>query len=62
MAKNADPAARECRIFMCDRRRGAYCCRKCKDREKCKNPCLNSPERCGAYNEGGGAKCSTPKT
>lgn len=51
--KNRDPQARECGLFMCDRMRGAYCCRKCDRRRKCGNPCLNTPEKCGHYHEGG---------
>lgn len=51
MASNKDPAARACAIFMCDKRKGAYCCRKCHLRQSCRNPCLNSPERCGQYKQ-----------
>lgn len=42
---------RMCAIFNCDRRRGSYCCADCPDRRKCKNPCLNGPERCGQVKE-----------
>lgn len=35
-----------CRIFNCDMRHGNYCCRQCKQRKICKNPCRNHPSRC----------------
>lgn len=47
---------RKCLIFNCDRRRGSYCCADCKDKKTCKNPCLNSPKRCGQVKEEGGKR------
>lgn len=47
--RNKDPKARACKIFMCDRRRGSYCCRECKHLKKCKTPCNNTPDKCGFY-------------
>lgn len=40
---------RRCRIFNCDRRHGNFCCEDCgyKHSRRCKNHCLNGPERCG---------------
>lgn len=38
---------RRCKQFNCDRMRGNYCCADCDQRDKCKNPCKNGPERCG---------------
>lgn len=40
---------RRCALFNCDRRHGNFCCQDCgyKKAHKCKNPCLNGPERCG---------------
>lgn len=43
--------SRLCIIFNCDRRHGSYCCADCHIRDNCKNPCLNSPERCGQAKE-----------
>lgn len=40
-----------CRIFNCDARGGSYCCAECDKKEKCKNPCLNSPWQCGQYRD-----------
>ncbi len=37
----------KCEIFHCDKRGDRYCCHYCDRKEKCKNPCLNHPERCG---------------
>lgn len=42
---------RMCSVFMCDHRGDRYCCQDCKYRKKCKNPCLNIPERCGLLQE-----------
>ena len=47
-----DTEPRGCKIFTCDRRRGNFCCADCgwacsSYRNRCKNPCLNDPERCG---------------
>lgn len=36
-----------CKIFNCDKVRKSQCCAGCPRRSRCKNPCLNSPERCG---------------
>lgn len=36
-----------CQIFNCDERHGNFCCAKCRDRKKCKNPCKNDPKKCG---------------
>lgn len=40
-----------CKIFNCDRRRGSYCCYYCLRKDRCKNPCLNGPDRCGEHKE-----------
>lgn len=37
----------KCQIFHCDRRGDRYCCFYCERKKKCKNPCLNHPDRCG---------------
>lgn len=43
----------KCQIFHCDRRGDRYCCFYCERKKKCKNPCLNRPDRCGqAFEEG----------
>ena len=36
-----------CRLFNCDLRHGNYCCAGCDRKDKCKNHCLNSPDKCG---------------
>ncbi len=36
-----------CSIFNCDKVRGHQCCALCSRRGRCKNPCLNHPDRCG---------------
>lgn len=36
-----------CDIFHCDKRGDRYCCFFCNNKEKCKNPCMNNPEKCG---------------
>lgn len=36
-----------CQIFDCGKRGGNPCCCECHLREKCRDVCLNSPERCG---------------
>ena len=36
-----------CKLFNSDKRHGHYCCSSCHLRSKCKNPCQNSPDRCG---------------
>ena len=38
-----------CEIFHCSKRGDRYCCRFCPKRDRCHNPCLNSPDRCGKY-------------
>lgn len=38
---------RSCQIFNCDQMRGNICCAYCVKKVKCKNPCLNNPQRCG---------------
>lgn len=38
---------RFCEIFNCDHMRGNICCMDCMNKAKCKNPCLNNPQRCG---------------
>ena len=59
MARLNRQSRRHCKIFNCDRRRGNFCCADCgfKRIGRCKNPCLNGPERCGqvglAENKGG---------
>lgn len=40
-----------CRYFNCDRRHGHFCCSQCPHIEKCRNPCINSPLRCGLAKE-----------
>ena len=43
----------KCEIFHCDKRGDRYCCFYCEKNNKCKNPCLNHPDRCGqAFKEG----------
>lgn len=37
----------KCEIFHCDMRRDRYCCFYCGEKNICRNPCLNIPERCG---------------
>lgn len=51
---------RMCEVFMCDHRGDRFCCHDCKDKEKCKNPCLNHPDRCGLLQERG-RKCVSEK-
>lgn len=36
-----------CSRFYCDDRGDRYCCAGCPRFSICRNPCLNSPERCG---------------
>lgn len=43
----APKGTRMCSIFMCDKRRERYCCNDCEKKEKCNNPCLNTPGKCG---------------
>lgn len=38
---------RFCVIFNGDHMRGNSCCADCMNKAKCKNPCLNNPQRCG---------------
>lgn len=53
-ASTGQAAPRMCNIFNCDKRHGSYCCADCPQRDKCRNPCLNSPERCGQVMAGRG--------
>lgn len=44
--------SRGCMIFNCDRRHGNFCCYDCgyrttKGAFRCKNPCQNTPGKCG---------------
>ena len=44
--------SRGCMIFNCDRRHGNFCCYDCgyrtmKGSSRCKNPCRNTPGKCG---------------
>ncbi len=41
------PKQRYCKQFYCDAKRDRLCCADCPDKKKCKNPCLNSPKKCG---------------
>jgi len=36
-----------CSIFNCDKKHMNQCCALCPDLRRCKNPCLNHPDRCG---------------
>lgn len=40
---------RMCSRFHCDKRGDRYCCADCveRKRDRCRNPCLNDPSRCG---------------
>lgn len=42
---------RQCKLFYCDRLQERYCCADCGYQScrgpRCKNPCLNDPEKCG---------------
>jgi hypothetical protein len=38
---------RYCCIFYCDKRRDRICCFYCTQKDKCRNQCLNHPDRCG---------------
>lgn len=42
-------SARMCSRFHCDKRGDRYCCADCveRQRDRCRNPCLNAPARCG---------------
>lgn len=40
-----------CTHFNCDHRRGNYCCFQCQKIGTCKNPCYNSPLKCGLAKE-----------
>ena len=37
----------KCRLFNCDKKHKNQCCYFCDRRGKCKNPCLNNPQKCG---------------
>lgn len=41
---------RECVLFYCDKKRRQLCCRDCTEK-RCRNKCLNSPDKCGLYGE-----------
>ncbi len=41
---------RGCILFKCLRRR-YYCCADCRKRDICRNPCQNTPEKCGLARE-----------
>lgn len=43
---------RKCTQFYCDTMRERVCCCGCPNRKKCKNPCLNSPDKCGLEDKG----------
>ena len=45
-------APRMCSRFHCDKRGDRYCCADCveRKRDRCRNPCLNDPARCGLEN------------
>lgn len=38
---------KQCRLFNCDKKHGNFCCADCEIKKQCKNPCLNSPQKCG---------------
>lgn len=38
-----------CALFFCDRKRERHCCTYCEDRDKCRNKCMNNPEKCGEH-------------
>lgn len=40
-----------CTRFNCDHHRGNYCCFQCQKIGTCKNPCYNSPLKCGLAKE-----------
>lgn len=40
-----------CKLFNCDKLHRHQCCAHCSLRGRCKNPCLNSPEKCGQVRE-----------
>ena len=35
-----------CIQFNCDHMHGNHCCAFCKHKKKCKNHCLNTPDKC----------------
>ena len=41
--------AHGCSRFHCDKHGDRYCCADCveRKRDRCRNPCLNDPSRCG---------------
>lgn len=43
---NPDINSRRCKLFFCNRMRGAYCCNDCEHKRNCKNKCLNSQSKC----------------
>ena len=38
-----------CKIFNCDLKHGNQCCFYCKEKERCKNPCENNPDKCKEF-------------
>lgn len=38
-----------CELFFCDRKRERHCCIYCTDVDKCRNRCMNNPEKCGKH-------------
>lgn len=45
------PKVLMCKLYNCDHRHGNYCCFNCQNICNCKNPCLNSPLKCGYARE-----------
>lgn len=37
----------KCEVFHCDHRGDRYCCFYCWRKGYCRNPCLNTPDKCG---------------
>ena len=37
----------KCKVFHCDYCKDRYCCFYCNRKEKCRNHCLNNPNKCG---------------
>ena len=37
----------KCLLFNCDKKRKHQCCYYCDGLEKCRNHCLNNPQKCG---------------
>lgn len=47
--KGRIPNYNRCSFFNCDKQYGNYCCHFCKERDICRNPCLNHPRKCGGF-------------